>query len=352
MNGEQVREILGMLPGVRKVKESMDGFIHCNCFLAPYSNDHAHDFDKKPSLWISIDKGMSMCNCWSCNPNRRTFVDTLEYFNFMAGGRYTHVVELAKKYENWVPLYRKKEVYLPVDHDNDYQQRYEKNTAALPLDFLKSKGIREENTLRRFRVGADPSRGLLVLPIITRTQRVVGAQARSIMGEGDGAKYFQLYTDCKKSHHLFGEHLLDLKKVEYASGAVDYKFTGKGITVWEGPLDVMHTAEIGLRNTVGIMGSQVSEEQAALLYRYAKNKPIAIILDPDAAGKHGAIASVNEVFTKAAPDANVRMFVPPRDPKLLTRKELKELLTGEHVWQKQTVVDLLENLERGKRGKK
>jgi len=351
MNSEQVREILAMLPGVRRIKESMDGFIHCGCFLAPYSNDHTHDIDRKPSMWISVDKGLSRCDCWTCHPKRGSFVETLEYFNTMSGGKYNHVVAHAKKVEKWISFGRRREVYLPTDHDTDYNSKYGRHTVALPFDFLKSKGIREENTLKQFRIGADPSRGLVTFPIITRGQRVVGAQARSIMGEREsGSKYFQLYTDCQKSSHLFGEHLLELELVHYPSGLDVWEFRGKSITVWEGPLDVMHVYEEGLRNAVGIMGSQVSEAQAIMLLRFAGNKPITIVLDPDAAGRHGAIESVNRIFTDAAPEANVRMIVPPKDPKQLSRQELIDMLSGEVTWQKRSLLELLEqDLERPKR---
>ena len=351
MTPTEIREILDMLPGVRRIKESMDGYIHCSCFLAAHANEHAHNVDRKPSMWISCDQGVSRCDCWTCHPSLKTFIDTLEHFNTLNGGKYSHVVDRAKKFDKWVSHHRRKQIYQPVDHDNEYSERYTNDAAiaAMPRDFLREKGVTKNETIEAFRNGVDSSRGLITFPIITRGQKVVGAQARSVMGGTSGSKYFQIWTDCRKSHHLYGEHLLDLKMVKYASGLVEYVFEGNGIIVFEGPLDVEHAYECDVRNVVGIMGSQVSEEQARLLYSIAKDKPISFMLDPDAAGQQGAIESINRVFLEAAPEATVRMFVSPKDPKQLSKAEFLKVLTGEHQWRKRNLSQLLDDLE-GHRG--
>ena len=356
MEAEDVTTVLRLL-GVRKLKASKDGFIHCQCFFAPYADEHSDHYDGKPSMWIQIDRGVSYCECWTCGANPRAgtkqkFIDAVENFNRLSGGRYAEALKKAESCEKSSGRRRNYEVYTPTDNTSDYVARYLKHPAAVPRDWLKTKGIRQESTIEIFRIGADKQNGLVLFPIINRAGFVVGAQARPFARENTSGKYFSVYEATQKSHHLFGEHLLDLDMT--GSGPV---FKGKGIVVFEGPLDVMHAYEVGVRNVVGVMGSKISPVQAKDLANWTQvekeedAKVIALILDPDKAGRSGSRASLNKVFLDHAPGALVMGFVPPRDPKEMTREDFEILLNGDPAWLKQTPKDLLAELARaGTRG--
>lgn len=343
MDTDSVVALLRMIPGNRKIKVSGDGYVHTQCFLAAYSDDHQHNVDKKPSMWINTG-GVSFCDCYTCKIGM-PFVEVLEHYNRLSNGQISHAVAEAHKLEKEYRPERSYQVYRPTDVTSNYENNYLQDPEALPLDFLASKGVRESGTISAFRIGVDAKSGVVTFPIILRNNRVVGAQGRSVMEVDDRrGKYFSLYPGCRKSAHLFGEHLLQLKLRQNPDGSFEYLFLGRAIVVVEGPLDCMHAYEVGLRNVVAIMGSKISPEQAKLLSLLAGKRPIAMLLDPDAPGRKGSISSINEIFTEYAPEAAVRLYCPPCDPKEMSLDDFKTVLTGEAAWQKKTLKDLLSNL--------
>lgn len=343
MDADSIVTLLRMIPGNRKIKVSGDGYVHTQCFLAAYSSDHTHNVDRKPSMWVTTG-GLSFCDCYTCKI-AMPFVEVLDHYNRLSGGQITAAVQEAYKLEKDYRPAKSYQVYRPTDVTTHFENNYLQNPEALPRDFLASKGVEKLETLTAFRVGVDVQNGVVALPIILRNQRIVGAQGRSVMDvDSSRGKYFSLYPGCRKSAHLFGEHLLQLTYRKNADGSGDYLFNGKAIVVVEGPLDAMHAYEIGLRNVVAIMGSKVSPEQARLLLLLAGKKPIAMLLDPDAPGRKGAISSINEVFTEFAPEAAVRLYIPPCDPKQMSLNDFRNVLSGEAAWHKKTLKDLLSNL--------
>jgi hypothetical protein len=354
MEAEDVESVLRMI-GVKRIKQTRDGFIHCNCFFAPYADEHASNYDQKPSMWIGVDGGTSWCECWTCGGNPRaatkqTFVDAVERFNTLAMNRYEEAVKKAIGCEKSTGRRKIRPVYIPLDHTEDYTSRFIK--PALPREWLKSKGIEKSSTLEKFKIGVDVKQELVLFPIINRAGIIVGANARSVARETSGGKYFSIYENTQKTHHLFGEHLLDFEVTQNEGGATVAKFQGKGIVVFEGVLDCMHAYEVGLRNCVAIMGSKVSPAQAELLGKWADDKPIALVLDADQAGRTGTKKSIEHVFLDHAPNALVKGFRPTADPKTLTRKQFDELLNGAEAWRNRPVMDLLAELRRAGRGRR
>lgn len=360
MEAADVESVLRML-GVKRIKQSKDNYIHCNCFFAPYADEHASNYDQKPSMWIGVDGGTSWCECWTCGANpkagtKQTFVNAVERLNSLSLGRYKSAVKKAFGCEKSTGRRKIRPVYIPQDHTADYTARYLK--PALPREWLKAKGIEKSETLEKFKVGVDVKQGLVLLPIINRAGLIVGAQARSIVNESKAGKYFSVYENTQKTHHLFGEHLLDFEVVRNKGGPTEWKFKGDCIVVFEGPLDCMHAYESGLRNCVAIMGSKVSPIQAEMLGKFTAVKEgedprlIALILDADQAGRAGSYKSLNQVFLDYAPDALVKGFSPPADPKTLTREEIDELLNGSEAWRRRPVKDLLAEMVRAGRGRR
>jgi len=360
MEIEDVESVLRLL-GVKRIKQTKDNFIHCNCFFAPYADEHASNYDQKPSMWVGVDGGTSWCECWTCGGNKRAgikqpFLDAVERLNSLCLGRYSAAVKKAISCEKSTGRRKIRPVYLPQDHTADYTARYLK--PALPREWLKAKGITQSETLEKFKIGVDVKQGLVLLPIINRAGLIVGAQARSVVNDTKAGKYFSIYDNTQKTHHLFGEHLLDFKVTRNKGGATVAKFQGKGIVVFEGPLDCMHAYEAGLRNCVAIMGSKVSPVQAELLGKWTAvaededPKPVALVLDADQAGRTGSQKSLNQVFLDHAPAALVKGFSPPADPKTLTREQFDELLNGSEAWRRRPVKDLLAEMVRAGRGRR
>lgn len=352
MEPEDVESILRMV-GVRRIKQGKDGYLHCNCFFAAYADEHATHYDQRPSMWIGIDGGTSLCECWTCGSNasagsKQSFVDAIERLNSLSGGRYEAAAKKAIACEKSTGRRKIRPVYIPRSHTEDYESRFLK--PALPREWLKAKGIEEHETLAEFKIGVDARRGLVLFPVINRVQIIVGAIARSVIRESKAGKYFSVYEYMQKTHHLFGEHLLDFEVTRREGAPTKVEFKGKGIVVFEGPLDCMHAWEVGLRNCVAIMGAKVSPTQAQILAKWAGDKPIALVLDADKAGRAGTYKSLNQVFLDYAPDALVKAFSPPVDPKEMSRDQFNNLLNGSEEWQRHTMEDLLD--EMGRAGKR
>ncbi len=128
-------------------------------------------------------------------------------------------------------------------------------------------------------VPIDRFRGRIIFPLYDHRGNIVGFAGRVLPNERNKelAKYINspetpIY---KKSKVLFGlnETRGEIKKL------------GEAIVV-EGELDMISCWQAGIKNVVAIKGSALTEEQALLLSRYAKN--LIIALDSDLAGNEAA----------------------------------------------------------------
>jgi DNA primase len=240
-----------------------------------------------------------------------------------------------------------------------YYARYlwEAREAQGARDYLESRGLREE-TLREFRVGYAPSawdriltasrragysdQELLAVGLSQRSQNrpgqlydrfrerimfpstdprgnVIGFGARA-MRENQRPKYLntadgELYH---KRRVLFG---LDRARAPAAKAG--------SVILVEGYTDVLALHQAGLSNSVGIMGTALTEEQIAELERVAK--VLVLCLDADQAGQEAMLRAA-----KLTDDRNLELRVVPlpigSDPAELIERAgadaLRERVTG------------------------
>ncbi len=215
-----------------------------------------------------------------------------------------------------------------------YYARYlwEANEARAARDYLQTRGLLEE-TLRAFRVGYAPSawdrmltasrragysdEELLTVGLAQRSQNrpgqlydrfrerimfpatdargnVIGFGARA-MRESQRPKYLntadgELYH---KRRVLFG---LDRARAAAAKAG--------SVILVEGYTDVLALHQAGLENSVGIMGTALTEEQIAELERVAKL--LVLCLDADVAGQEAMLRAA-----KLTDDRNLQLRVVP-----------------------------------------
>ncbi len=215
-----------------------------------------------------------------------------------------------------------------------YYARYlwEANEARAARDYLQTRGLLEE-TLRAFRVGYAPSawdrmltasrragysdEELLTVGLAQRSQNrpgqlydrfrerimfpatdargnVIGFGARA-MRENQRPKYLntadgELYH---KRRVLFG---LDRARAAAAKAG--------SVILVEGYTDVLALHQAGLENSVGIMGTALTEEQIAELERVAKL--LVLCLDADVAGQEAMLRAA-----KLTDDRNLQLRVVP-----------------------------------------
>jgi DNA primase len=190
---------------------------------------------------------------------------------------------------------------------------WDSEEAAPAREYLAGRGL-EEGALREFRVGYAPSawdkvlvasrragfsdrelvdaglasrgregrtydrfRRRIMFPLCDARGRVLGFGARA-MGADQKPKYLNSSDNAvyHKGRHLFGA---DIARAPAAKA-------GTAI-VAEGYTDVIAMHQAGLRNTVGLMGTALTEEQVGELARMAPT--VLLALDADAAGQEAML---------------------------------------------------------------
>ena len=122
----------------------------------------------------------------------------------------------------------------------------------------------DHSTIKKFEVGYDPEKDMVVVPIHDKEGNPIGVNGRSVEG-----KRFKLSKKVPRNKVLFNMH-----RAKRAGGTV---------IVCESQFDVMRIHQAGYPNAVCFLGSHISKDQAALLQRYFER--VIIMTDADAAGR-------------------------------------------------------------------
>jgi DNA primase len=196
---------------------------------------------------------------------------------------------------------------------------FQSSEARAARDYLAGRGLSEQ-TLREFRIGYSPSawdrmivgaqeggfrpeelkqaglaipgrhgglydrfRGRIMFPLANRRGQVLGFGARA-MGEGRGPKYLNSAENTlfRKGEQLFGLHL--------AHGPAAK--SGR-IVVVEGYTDVLALHQAGIRDSVAIMGTALTPDQAKGLAAVAKK--VMLALDADRSGQEAMLRAARIV---------------------------------------------------------
>ena len=174
------------------------------------------------------------------------------------------------------------------------------------LNFLKAEGFSQDEILvaglivknEKGRV-YDKFRNRLMFPIIDVRGNVVAFSGRAL-GD-DSAKYMNSPETpvFYKSKNVFG---LNIAK---ACSKTD------GVVLVEGNMDVVSLYQRGIQNAVAGLGTAFTEEQAALLKRYAST--VYVCYDNDEAGKKAALKAI-DILINAGNNVKVIAFTGAKDP--------------------------------------
>ena len=190
---------------------------------------------------------------------------------------------------------------------------YAPNTGGALIDFLRKQGFNETEirgaglSAQRYRGLGDMFRGRLMIPLCDPQGRVIGFTARQLVDSKDAPKYINtpqtiLYD---KSRHVFGLHL--------AKEAIR---KNKFVVVTEGNLDVIASHQAGVRVTVAVAGTALTESHLKTLSRFTSD--IRLCFDADRAGlaateraiplagKVGVSVSIIDIPSGKDPDELIR----------------------------------------------
>ena len=146
----------------------------------------------------------------------------------------------------------------------------------------------------------DRFRDRLMFPIIDVRGNVIGFGGRALKNDKDTAKYLNSPETIifNKRKNLFG---LNLAK----------KSKENSLILVEGNIDVVALHQYGFDNAVASLGTSLTEEQAALMTRYAEQ--IILLYDGDQAGQN-ATARAIPILEKAGLQVKVLKMRDAKDP--------------------------------------
>lgn len=194
---------------------------------------------------------------------------------------------------------------------------YERILPHVALEYLERRGF-SSSTIAHFELGWDPEEKRIVIPVKDARGRVRMLCRRGIT-EKQQPKY--LYTEgVERNALIFGLDDIDLGMVRSV-----------GLVTVEGAFDRMMMWQNGIKHTVAILGSKVSEIQGQLI---ANTRPKAVytMFDADAAGVGATISARRQI-----PKAQIKVCRYPKgktDPAVMTQEEAERAITRAIVFSK------------------
>lgn len=312
---ERVRDAVDMIDLVNARTELKRAGVNRYTGLCPF-----HD-ERTPSFGINPAEKVYYCFGCQASGDAFTFVMETEGVDFkgaleLLADRYKVALELEDEDPQAAEKRQRNERLMELlERTATYyvRQLWESGEAARAREYLAARGL-EEGTLREFRVGFAPSawdtvlkaslragfkarelhdaglaqqsqksgklydrfRSQVIFPLADPRGRVRGFAGRSLASDGErrGPKYVNSPESdvFHKGRQLFGA---DIARAAAAKAG--------SVVVAEGYTDVIAMNQAGIRNSVAIMGTALTEDQIGELARLAP--VVALALDADGAGQ-------------------------------------------------------------------
>jgi DNA primase len=346
---ERVRDAVDMIDLVSSRTELRRAGANRYTGLCPF-----HD-ERTPSF--GINPAEKVYHCFGCDASGDafTFVMETEGVDFkgaleLLADRYKVALELEDEDPQAAERRRRSERLLELlERTATFyaRQLWESREAARAREYLTGRGL-QEGVLREFRVGYAPSawdtvlnasrragfgnrelydaglaqqsqktrriydrfRSQIIFPLADQRGRVRGFAGRSLVPDDErrGPKYVNS-PESELFHKRSQLFAADLARAAAAKAG--------SVVVAEGYTDVIALHQAGVRNSVGIMGTSLTEEQVGGLMRLA---PVArLALDADAAGREAMLRTA-----RVAADRRLALEVialpPGEDPADLVRR--------------------------------
>ncbi|MEA2217446.1 MAG: primase [Solirubrobacteraceae bacterium] len=315
-----------------------------------------HD-ERTPSFGINPVEKVYYCFGCQASGDAFTFVMETEGVDFkgaleLLADRFNVPLELAQEDPRDAEKRKRRERLLELLERTAtfyVRQLWESREAARAREYLQQRGL-EEGTLREFRVGYAPSawdtvmkaslrsgfkaielydaglsqgnersgrkydrfRSQIIFPLADPRGRVRGFAGRSLVPDEErrGPKYVN-----SPEGDLFhkGRQLFAADLARSASAKAGFVIAAEGYT------DVIAMHQVGLRNSVGIMGTALTDDQLGELQRLAPE--VRLALDADNAGKEAMLRAAR-VAQGRNPPLRLRVVpLPPgEDPADLVRR--------------------------------
>ncbi len=216
---------------------------------------------------------------------------------------------------------------------------------AAALAYLRGRGL-SDATIRKFGLGwSGEGRGVLAAAVGGQgisTAQLVEAGLMKLSDRGPVDMFFGrvMFPICDRRGQKisFGGRILGEGQPKYVNGPETAAFSkrrslyglhfareavrrGENLIVVEGYMDVIALSQAGFEGAVAPLGTALTEEHLAEIWRLSP-EPV-ICFDADAAGRRAALKTVDLALTALAPDRSLKFLRLPEkeDPDSLVRRE-------------------------------
>ena len=314
--------------------------------ICPFHND------KNPSM--SVDEKRQTYTCWSCHNsgNVFNFIENIENISFREalkrlGDRVGIALEgysssYNTKYNKYYEIYELTAKF--------YQLMINTDKGKDAIEYLNKRGI-DSDTIKEFGIGLalndkdklvkylkekkydintlndlglanndiDTFINRIIFPLDDRNGRVVGFSGR-------------IYDNSKMSKYMNTKETPIFRKgtcLYHYNASKEYVRQEKYILVMEGFMDVIRASTIGIKNTVALMGTALTDEQISLIKKASQN--VYLCLDGDNPGQEADLHN-GELLEKAGLNVKVVCLNDDEDPDSYILKygedKFKSLING------------------------
>lgn len=303
-----------------------------------------HD-DSNPSMCVSREK--QIYTCFSCHAtgNVYTFLMNYEHIDFREALKYlgdkvgvnVSSINIKKKSTKFDRLY---EAYnFAVKY---YQNNLSSTKGKLARSYLSNRGINDE-AIKEFEIGLSlESRDDLTKLLVSKKYELSTLNRIGLSSDDhdiyDDRIMFPLYDVSGQVVGFSGRIYKDVDQNKYLNtketeifkkGEMLYHYhvareecrLKKSVIVMEGFMDVIRASTVGIKNTVALMGTALTNNQFNLIRRLSNN--IILCLDGDGPGVH-AMLSIGEHLLDEGVEVKVVVLPNDDDPDSFILKNGKE----------------------------
>ena len=307
-----------------------------------------HD-DSNPSMCVSREK--QIYTCFSCHAtgNVYTFLMNYEHIDFREALKYlgdkvgvnVSSINIKKKSTKFDRLY---EAYnFAVKY---YQNNLSSTKGKLARSYLSNRGINDE-AIKEFEIGLSlESRDDLTKLLVSKKYELSTLNRIGLSSDDhdiyDDRIMFPLYDVSGQVVGFSGRIYKDVDQNKYLNtketeifkkGEMLYHYhvareecrLKKSVIVMEGFMDVIRASIVGIKNTVALMGTALTNNQFNLIRRLSNN--IILCLDGDGPGVH-AMLSIGEHLLDEGVEVKVVVLPNDDDPDSFILKNGKERFIG------------------------
>lgn len=307
-----------------------------------------HD-DSNPSMCVSREK--QIYTCFSCHAtgNVYTFLMNYEHIDFREALKYlgdkvgvnVSSINIKKKSTKFDRLY---EAYnFAVKY---YQNNLSSTKGKFARSYLSNRGINDE-AIKEFEIGLSlESRDDLTKLLVSKKYELSTLNRIGLSSDDhdiyDDRIMFPLYDVSGQVVGFSGRIYKDVDQNKYLNtketeifkkGEMLYHYhvareecrLKKSVIVMEGFMDVIRASTVGIKNTVALMGTALTNNQFNLIKRLSNN--IILCLDGDGPGVH-AMLSIGEHLLDEGVEVKVVVLPNDDDPDSFILKNGKERFIG------------------------